>query len=50
MNCEWECPDCERKCGTDFARPNDIELALTAGIVVDHEDFHQACDAVADDE
>ena len=45
MTCGWACPDCERKCGIDFATANDVELALAVGVTVDHEDFHQACDA-----
>lgn len=43
--CEWTCPDCKSKCGVDFATAEDVELALTVGVTVDHEDFHQACDA-----
>lgn len=45
MTCEWACPDCDRKCGIDFAVAADLDSVRAAGVAVDHEDFHQACDA-----
>jgi len=44
LACRWTCPDCQGQCGINFATAEDVEMALTVGVTVDHEDFHQACD------
>jgi len=42
MTCEWVCPDCDRKCGIDFAR--------TGGKYEQyHEDYHVRCGVEDDD-